>query len=104
MICIIHRVPINDEIGANILAYLEDTSDFIHRHILKGHLVPVHCQMGISRSATVVIALYLDLIAFLPICELVIHEKTGLKIKFTVVVLCYSILSNVNCMCSSVFV
>ena len=54
MICIIHRVPINDEIWANILAYLEDTSDFIHRHVSKGHLVPVHCQMGISRSVTAV--------------------------------------------------
>jgi protein-tyrosine phosphatase len=50
------RVPINDETGANILVYLEGTSDFIHHHVLKGHSVLVHCQMGISRSATVVIA------------------------------------------------
>ncbi len=50
------RVAINDEAGANILAFLDGTSEFIHHYIEKGISVLVHCQMGASRSATVVIA------------------------------------------------
>jgi len=50
------RVAINDEAGANILVYLDGTTEFIHHYIEKGISVLVHCQMGASRSSTVVIA------------------------------------------------
>lgn len=50
------RIAVNDEAGANILVYLEGAVKFIRHHILKGSSVLVHCQMGVSRSSTVIIA------------------------------------------------
>mmetsp|Transcript_10686 Transcript_10686/g.18793 ORF Transcript_10686/g.18793 Transcript_10686/m.18793 type:complete len:319 (+) Transcript_10686:181-1137(+) len=50
------RIAVNDEFGANILVYLEGAAKFIHHNVLQGRSVLVHCQMGVSRSATVIIA------------------------------------------------
>eukprot|EP01083_Nonionella_stella_P102075 290083_1 len=50
------RIALNDECCADILLYLEGAAKSIRHHILRGDSVLVHCQMGVSRSATVVIA------------------------------------------------
>ena len=50
------NIAVNDESGANILIYLMGAVKFMHHHIRQGISVLVHCQMGVSRSATVVIA------------------------------------------------
>eukprot|EP00591_Stephanopyxis_turris_P000643 CAMPEP_0195509238 /NCGR_PEP_ID=MMETSP0794_2-20130614/2229_1 /TAXON_ID=515487 /ORGANISM="Stephanopyxis turris, Strain CCMP 815" /LENGTH=333 /DNA_ID=CAMNT_0040636403 /DNA_START=45 /DNA_END=1046 /DNA_ORIENTATION=+ len=49
-------VPVNDENGANLLIYMEGASQFINRHVSSGGSVLVHCQMGISRSSSIVCA------------------------------------------------
>lgn len=49
-------VAVNDEAGANILAYLDGATTFLHGILCTGSSVLVHCEMGASRSATVVIA------------------------------------------------
>jgi protein phosphatase slingshot len=50
------RVNINDEPSEQIRPFFQDIFEFIRRHHNLGHSVLVHCQMGISRSATLVIA------------------------------------------------
>jgi len=50
------RININDEPSEQIRSFFQDIFEFIRRHHSLGHSVLVHCQMGISRSATLVIA------------------------------------------------
>ena len=50
------RVIINDQPTEKIHLFFGDVVEFIRRHHSLGHSVLVHCQMGISRSATLVIA------------------------------------------------
>lgn len=50
------RVPVDDLPQENILPYLEGAARFINRHVQVGRAVLVHCEMGRSRSSTVVIA------------------------------------------------
>jgi protein-tyrosine phosphatase len=50
------RVGIHDEDAANILLYLNGATKFIHYYISRGESVVVHCEMGISRSASICIA------------------------------------------------
>jgi protein phosphatase slingshot len=50
------RININDEPSEQIRSFFQDIFEFIRRHHSHGHSVLVHCQMGISRSATLVIA------------------------------------------------
>lgn len=49
-------VPVDDLPSENILPYLEGAARFIDRHVQAGRSVLVHCEMGRSRSSTVVIA------------------------------------------------
>lgn len=46
----------DDTLTQDILRYLEDACDFIDRQLKTPGSVLVHCRMGVSRSATVVIA------------------------------------------------
>ena len=50
------RVPVHDESAANILRHLRDSTMFMHFVLSRGDSVGVHCQMGASRSASVVIS------------------------------------------------
>jgi hypothetical protein len=50
------RVEINDEPNEQIHLFFQPVFEFIRRHHSLGHGVLVHCQMGVSRSATLVIA------------------------------------------------
>ena len=50
------NVAVNDECGANILLFLDGAAVFLDKYIREGNNVLVHCQMGISRSSTLVIA------------------------------------------------
>ncbi len=50
------RVNIYDKPSEQIRPFFQDVFEFIRRHHRPGHSVLVHCQMGISRSATLVIA------------------------------------------------
>ena len=49
-------VAVNDEVQADILTHLDGATLFLHHLLTNGSNVLVHCEMGISRSATVVIA------------------------------------------------
>ena len=53
-----HRVSVKDKNGENILPYLDKAADLINNFIKenKDKKILVHCFMGSSRSATVVIA------------------------------------------------
>lgn len=50
------RVDVNDEPTEQISSYFQPVFNFIQRHHRLDHNVFVHCHMGISRSATLVIA------------------------------------------------
>jgi len=50
------RVPVLDEEDEDILTWLPETTAFIQAKILSQKTVLVHCQAGVSRSATVVCA------------------------------------------------
>lgn len=49
-------VSIEDDLGANINQHFERTNDFLLSCKEKQEKVLVHCQMGISRSSSVVLA------------------------------------------------
>lgn len=49
-------VPVQDTDHSNISQYFDETNVFIHDAVKTGHSVLVHCQQGVSRSASVVIA------------------------------------------------
>lgn len=49
------HIPIMDEPSVNIKKYFDLSNGFIAKH-LPNEPVLVHCQMGISRSATIVLA------------------------------------------------
>ena len=50
------NVSIGDNPGEPISDYFDEAFDFIEDVIHSGHKVLVHCQMGISRSTTIVIS------------------------------------------------
>lgn len=49
-------VPIMDTEHANISNYFDDANAFMHEAISTGHTVLVHCQQGVSRSASICVA------------------------------------------------
>tara|TARA_B110000090_G_C13317911_1_gene422307 strand:+ start:90 stop:1130 length:1041 start_codon:yes stop_codon:yes gene_type:complete len=50
------RVDVNDEPSANLLPWMDAIADRIENELSTGKSVYVHCQMGISRSSSLVIA------------------------------------------------
>lgn len=50
------HIVINDQEDAPLGYYFDVASDFIQTHLVFGRRVLVHCQAGISRSATICIA------------------------------------------------
>ncbi|KAH9524056.1 Dual specificity protein phosphatase 3 [Bulinus truncatus] len=53
---VFHGIPAVDLSSFNIIPYLKPAADFIEQALANNGVVFVHCQLGISRSATVVIA------------------------------------------------
>lgn len=51
-----HFITIDDSIDINIQSYFNDAFEFINKGITVGTGVLVHCQMGQSRSATIVLS------------------------------------------------
>ncbi|KAJ7582546.1 protein-tyrosine phosphatase-like protein [Mycena floridula] len=49
-------VPVQDQEYEDLLVHFTATYNFIHTAVEKGGVVLIHCQMGISRSATVLAA------------------------------------------------
>ncbi|MGO8749610.1 MAG: dual specificity protein phosphatase family protein [Thermoguttaceae bacterium] len=52
----LHRVAINDHDGRDLLAKLPDCVQSVDELLSSGHTVYVHCNVGVSRSPTVVLA------------------------------------------------
>jgi hypothetical protein len=50
------QVAINDVDAADILSYLPGATLFLHSYLSQGQSVLVHCEAGVSRSSTVVVA------------------------------------------------
>ncbi|GAA6058419.1 hypothetical protein JCM3770_000460 [Rhodotorula araucariae] len=50
----LHRVAVDDTDRTNILEHLVPSADYIHAALENGQSVLVHCQAGVSRSATLV--------------------------------------------------
>lgn len=51
-----HHIPIDDSVATDISEYFEQSINFIKVNIAQKKNIFVHCQMGISRSASIVIA------------------------------------------------
>ena len=51
-----HHIPVDDTEDTNIYQYFRQVHDWITQSQATGKKVYVHCRMGISRSATLVIA------------------------------------------------
>lgn len=49
-------IPANDSMTQDLLPHLTYICDFIHEHQSHGYSVLVHCDKGVSRSATVLVA------------------------------------------------
>ena len=49
-------INLDDEMKANIRQYFEQTNQFLYECKRKNEKVLVHCQMGISRSSSIVLA------------------------------------------------
>ncbi len=49
-------VPLEDSSNSNLIDHFNDTYDFIHQHLEKGHNILIHCKSGRSRSVAVLIA------------------------------------------------
>ncbi|KAK4051081.1 tyrosine protein phosphatase yvh1 [Microbotryomycetes sp. JL221] len=52
----LHQVKVDDTNTTNIIEHFESTCDFIANARMRSHGVLVHCQAGVSRSATLVAA------------------------------------------------
>ncbi|XP_055346795.1 dual specificity phosphatase 21-like [Paramacrobiotus metropolitanus] len=51
-----YRVPIEDSLVEMISSYFEPVAAIIEGFVMKGHPVLIHCQAGVSRSATCLLA------------------------------------------------
>lgn len=51
-----HFVDVDDHERSDIKIHFDPCIDFIHKHIMLGSSVFVHCAAGVSRSASIVIA------------------------------------------------
>ncbi|KAF8217167.1 protein-tyrosine phosphatase-like protein [Mycena galopus ATCC 62051] len=51
-----HRVDLQDTVSASLLPHLEAACDYIRVSLSRRENVLVHCQQGVSRSASIVIA------------------------------------------------
>lgn len=49
-------INVYDELQADIRKYFETTNEFLYQCKMRNEKVLVHCQMGISRSSTIVLA------------------------------------------------
>lgn len=49
-------INVYDELGSNVRKYFDQTNEFLYRCRQKNEKVLVHCQMGISRSSSIVLA------------------------------------------------
>ncbi|KAJ7509571.1 protein-tyrosine phosphatase-like protein [Mycena galericulata] len=54
-----HRIDIEDRSSAALRPHLAAACDYIHAALLRGDNVLVHCQQGVSRSASIVIAYFI---------------------------------------------
>ncbi|KAG9235379.1 protein-tyrosine phosphatase-like protein, partial [Amylocarpus encephaloides] len=49
-------IPLEDNSNSNLIDHFDDTYNFIHEHLQKGHNMLIHCKSGRSRSVAVLIA------------------------------------------------
>lgn len=70
-----HQVPISDTDNSNMLPYLDSCLEFIHDGRTQGYHVLVHCQQGVSRSASIIIA-YLMKYLGLTLTDAYVHLKS----------------------------
>jgi atypical dual specificity phosphatase len=51
-----HHIPIHDKIDVNIIEYIPEFVKFMEECCAENRIMYIHCQMGISRSVSFVIA------------------------------------------------
>ena len=63
-----------DSDQADLSPYFDQCADFIHEALVEGHGVLVHCQQGVSRSASIVLSYLIKHKVFARDCHAIVSH------------------------------